>query len=336
MSYRVGLIGTGGIARAHGKACQQVDRAELVAVCDISKDAMANFGERFGVEAQYLDLDEMLAKENLDIVVICNWGAYHAKTGIQAARSGQVKAVLCEKPFTINAAEAETFAQAGRESGVLVAEAFKFRYHPMHIKAKELVTSGAIGELIQVRSTFCTGVPLENRRPEKNWRWNKEQGGGSIFDLACYNIHYARFMFGAEPERIFAVELPGVEVDDASTIVMDFGGGRTAQISVAFNAWRSQYAEVIGDQGMLRMDKAWNNEDQLVAIEQETGDGKEVIEFEPVFQFALQLEHLCDCLETGAPHRIPLEDSVAQMRAIDAIYESMATGKSVELVGGAK
>jgi predicted dehydrogenase len=115
MSYRVGLIGTGGIARAHGKACQQVDRAELVAVCDISKDAMANFGERFGVEAQYLDLDEMLAKENLDIVVICNWGAYHAKTGIQAARSGQVKAVLCEKPFTINAAEAETCTSGKRK-----------------------------------------------------------------------------------------------------------------------------------------------------------------------------------------------------------------------------
>jgi len=336
MGYRVGLIGTGGIARAHGKACQQVERAELVAVCDISQDAMAQFGDQFGVEAQYLSLDEMLKSENLDIVVICNWGAHHAETGIQAARSGLVKAVLCEKPFTINAVEAEALAQAGRESGVLVAEAFKFRYHPMHIKAKEWVASGAIGELIQVRSTFCTGVPLENRRPEKNWRWNKKQGGGSIFDLACYNIHHARFMFGVEPERVFAVELPGVEVDDASTIVMDFGGGRSAQISVAFNTWPSQYAEMVGDKGMLRLEKAWNNEDKPVAIEKETSDGKETLEFEPVFQFALQLEHLCDCLETGMPHRIPLENSVAQMRVIDAIYESMHTGQSVELSGGVK
>ena len=88
-TYRVGLVGTGGIARAHGKACQLADSADLAAICDVSEAALAGFGEQFDVspENRYLSLDEMLATENLDIAVICTWGAYHAETGIQIAQS---------------------------------------------------------------------------------------------------------------------------------------------------------------------------------------------------------------------------------------------------------
>jgi predicted dehydrogenase len=97
---------------------------------------------------------------------------------------------------------------AGKEHGVLVAEAFKFRHHPMHLKAKELIEAGVIGDLLNVRSTFCTnsGRLLAERTPESNWRFNKAQGGGSIYDLACYNIHHARYVFGEEPVRVFAAQ----------------------------------------------------------------------------------------------------------------------------------
>jgi predicted dehydrogenase len=78
MSYRVGLVGTGGIARAHGNACQQIEEADLVAIYDVSEEQLASYGEEFAVEARYTDLGEMLAKENLDIVVICTWGCFHA------------------------------------------------------------------------------------------------------------------------------------------------------------------------------------------------------------------------------------------------------------------
>ena len=150
--YQVGLVGTGGIARAHGNACQQAPSAELAAICDVSEGALAGFGEQFNVDAEnrYLSLEEMLDAEDLDIAIICTWGAYHAEVGIQIAESRQVKAILCEKPFTSTAAEAEAFVGAAQENDVLVAEAFKFRHHPMHIKAKELIDSGAIGEVHDV------------------------------------------------------------------------------------------------------------------------------------------------------------------------------------------
>jgi predicted dehydrogenase len=339
--YRVGLVGAGGIARAHAGACRQLDCAELVAICDVSADALQRFGTEFNVSQRYLDLDQMLAEADLDIAIISNWGVYHAQTGIQIAQSERVKAILCEKPFTSTAAEAVELVAAAKQHGILLAEAFKFRHHPIHLKAKELVSAGAIGEVMTLRSTFCTGGDgsgPEKRRPESNWRFNKAQGGGSIYDLACYAIHHARFIFNAEPVRLFAAKQPGIEVDDAAYLLLVFPGERTAQISVGFNSWNSQYAEIAGTKGMLRLDKVWNNENQPTAIEQwqrtETpgsGQSPTLIRFDPVNQFALQLQHLCDCLTTGAAHRIPPENSIAQMRVIDAVFASMATGQVVEL-----
>ena len=92
-TYRVGLVGTGGIAKAHGNACQQAPSAELAAICDVSENALTNFGERFDVapENQYLSLEEMLDAENLDIAIICTWGAFHAEVGIQLSESAKSK-----------------------------------------------------------------------------------------------------------------------------------------------------------------------------------------------------------------------------------------------------
>ena len=334
--YRVGLVGTGGIANAHGGACQEAPSAELAAICDVSENALAGFGERFNVkpENRYLSLAEMLDSEDLDIAIICTWGAYHAEVGIQIAESQQVKAILCEKPFTSTAAEAEAFVGAAQENGVLVAEAFKFRHHPMHLKAKELIDSEAIGEFMTLRSTFCTGGGgggPETRKPEANWRFNKAKGGGSIYDLACYNIHHARFMFGAEPIRVSGASQAGLEVDDASYLLLVFPNEKTAQISTGFNCAGGQYAEMTGLGGMLRIDAAWNNSGSQVKIVLQNREGQQVIDIESCNQFAAQLEHMCECLATGQPHRISPESCVNQMRVIDAAFEAMATGRTVEL-----
>ena len=329
--YRVALVGTGGIARGHATACKNSDRAELVAVCDVSDQALERFTQQFAVPYVYSSLDEMLAAGEYDIAVICVWGVLHAQVGIQLAASGRVRAILCEKPFTQSATEAEAFVAACHDHGVLVAEAFKFRHHPMHLKAEEIVKLGGIGSLLNVRSTFCTNVALERRRPGDNWRWNRSKGGGSIYDLACYNVHQARFIFGEEPEIVFAVQTRGVEVDDAAYITLVFSGGRAAHLSVGFDGWASQYVEISGDAGLLRIDKAWNNENQEVTLEHHSADGVEKIDFPPTHQFTHQLEHLCDCLESGQTHRISPQDSIAQMRVLDAIAEAMQTGVAVRL-----
>lgn len=332
--YRIGIVGTGGIAKAHGRACKELECAELHAICDISEEALHRYAEAFGVKRLYGNLDQMLASEELDIAIVANWGAFHAETGIQIAKSRRVKAIICEKPFTSNAAEAEQLVNAANANGILVTEAFKFRHHPMHLKAKEFIDAGEIGEVKTVRSTFCTGGRgggPESRPPERNWRFNKAKGGGSIYDLGCYCIHHARFVFDAEPVTVFATQQWGIEVDDAMYMLLTFPGERTAQISVGFNSANAQYAEICGTAGMLRLDRIWNNEDRHVSIEKHTVDGLESIEFESVFQFTNQLRHLCDCLTTGQPHRISPENCVRQMKVMDAARESVETGNVVAI-----
>ena len=329
MTIRMGIIGSGGIARSHAKGAAQVPEVELVALCDLSADALQRFGDEHGVEGRHTDLERMLDEENLDTVSICTWGNSHAELAIQVANSQKVRAILVEKPICSNAAECEQMVAAARANGVLLAEAFKFRHHPLHLKLKQLVDDGAIGEVRNIRSTFASLVPAEQIRKELNWRWDPERGGGAVYDLACYCIHHARFIYGCEPETVFAVgrrnERTGI--DEQDTILLQFPGGATAEIAVSFRYAGSQYVEIYGTGGKLRADKAWNNENQPTACEAQFIDrGAARFDFAPVFQFALQLQHLCDCLERGATHRISPANSLGQMRVIDAIFSSLESG----------
>ena len=330
--FRVALVGTGGISRAHARACSLTDNARLVAVCDVSQEAIHRFSAQFDVEKTYLRLEDMLASEEIDIAVICTWGAFHADVGIRIAESRKVRAILCEKPFTQISADAERLVAAATAHDVLVVEAFKFRHHPMHLKAKELAEEGAVGELKVLRSTFCTASSKSKERtPDKNWRWNKAKGGGAIYDLGCYNIHYARWIFESEPVEVYATARWGIEVEDAATIQLLFPNHGVAQIAVGFDTWSSQEVEIHGTTGSIFVDRAWNNEDRAVSLERRSFEKIERYEFEPVFQFQLQLEHLCDCLSCGCPHRISPLNSVAQMRVVDSVFESIRTGRAVEV-----
>jgi predicted dehydrogenase len=133
---------------------------------------------------------------------------------------------------------------------------------------------------------------------------------------------------------VFAVQKKGVEVDDSLNITLSFTGGRAAQLSVGFDGWASQYVEISGDAGMLRIDKAWNNENQAVELTYHSANGVETIPFAPTHQFTHQLDHLCGCLQGGGSHRISPENSIAQMRVLDAVAESMNKNSVVRLKTG--
>jgi predicted dehydrogenase len=330
---RVGLVGTGGISRSHAHACQSLDRVELCSVTDISEQALTAFCENFEVENRYLDLDQMLEKEDLDIAIICTWGVLHREVSNQIAQSQKVKAILCEKPFAQDAAEAEDMVKVAVENGVMLAEAFKFRHHPMHLKAKAMTDAGDLGEVTTIRSTFCmSGGDASNRKPKSNWRFDRARGGGAIFDLGCYCIHHARFIFGADPSRVYATVQMGMDVDDAVYALLTFPNDATAQLSFGWRSGVAHYAEICGSEGMLRLEPVWNNENQVATMtHHRPGSKTEKLEFGPVHQFVNQLDHLCDCLESGQPHRISPENSINQMKVIDACYESILTGNVVDL-----
>ena len=332
MVYRVAIVGAGSIARRHARACREVPDASLVAVCDERADAAEKLGDEFDIPQRIVGLDALLGGESFDIAIVSTWGNSHAAVVSAIARSGRARAILCEKPISLNAVETRAMQAAASANGVLLAEAFKFRYHPAHLKARELIEAGDLGVVTHVRSTFTTSAPPRMRDPNLNWRFNPTRGGGAIYDLGCYCTHHARWIMGADPIHVSAVGRWGAEssVDESVTATLTFPGDRTAQWWISFGDVPSQEIEVFGSKGRLRIEKAWNNEDQPTSlIFTDVSGASQEFAFPPVYQFALQLQHLCDCLRTGEAHRIPPDDSLGQMRTLDALYASLRSGQPV-------
>jgi len=265
---------------------------------------------------------------------VCTWGSHHAEHCIRSARTGRVRAILCEKPISSTASECAEMAEAAKEYGVLLADDFKFRHHPCHVKAKAIIDQGQIGELMLIRSSFTASVDPKNLVPEYNWRFDPERGGGAVYDLGCYCIHHARYLAGTEPSSVYAEGQYGQNsgVTETVGIQLYFPGQISAQFFVSFRSFGSQQFEVFGTQGKIRMNYAWNNENMPVRLHVGENSGQsKTIKFASLDQFSYQLQHLCDCLKTGQSHRIPLTNSINNMRVIDGVHASLKTGKSIDL-----
>ena len=327
---RVMIVGTGAIAYRHAAACQNLDGADLIAVCDVRREAADALADRFGVESRYTDLRVMLASEQADLAIIATWGIYHADIVEQLATSGKVRAILCEKPLAMDTAQAEAMAKTAADHGVLLAEAFRLRHQPIHHRAIEIIRSGQIGEVRHVRNAMMNVVAQEDRDPAKNWRFNKAVGGGVTYDIGCYCINQLRWALDAEPETLQAIGTWGpTGVDEHVVAMATFSGGRTAEWCVSWQSGPRHVAEVMGSEGSLRIENAWgDNLNTAVTLEIFDRQRNRTVEtFEPTDQFWLQLHHMQDCLDNGVPHRIPPENSIAQMRIIDAVYRSLASGQ---------
>jgi len=346
MALRVGIIGTGTIALDHAMTCLNNPKVELTTVCDLSADALAIFGDRFNISKRYTNLEAFLKKEQLDIVIIATWGPSHAEVSIAAAASGNVRAILCEKPIASNATECEAMLTTARENKVLLMEGFKWRHDPQHIKIKELLDSGRIGKIVSVQSTFSS--PLVRFAEPDNWRYDRQRGGGSVYDTASYIIHFSRFIIGEEPYRVYAVGnyITSSDVDMSAAIMLEFPGGATAKLTSSYEYGYCQATEVLGLKGWIRADLPFDQrsvrEQEFVEKEDlpatleifyDTFD-KETLSFTPINQFAMQLDNLVECLETNMHPRIPPEFSLGNMRVIDAVYESMKTKNPIEIGSG--
>ena len=343
MKYRVGLVGAGENARDHGRACHDSSQVEMVAICDISEVALERFGNEFNISQRYTNLEEMLDNESLDIVIVSTWGVFHAEISNAVSRSGKVKAILVEKPISATATECEEMISLANENDVLLAEAFKWRHDPQHLRVKEILDSGRIGDVVSVHAIFSS--PLVRFATSDNWRYDRKRGGGSVYDTAGYIIHFSRFVMGLEPERVSAV---GVYTDDAdvemaASIMLQFPGGKTAQLTSSYLYGYCQATQVLGTNGWMRLDVPFDQrsvrEQEFVEKEDLPGSihvffddfNTEVYQFSPVNQFDLQLTHLIDSIEKRVSHRIPPEFSMGNMRVVEAIFESMKTGQPVDI-----
>jgi len=322
---RWGLLSTANINRAVITPLRASARNTLDAVASRDLAHGQAYAAAWKIPRAFGSYEAMLADPDIDIVYVSLPNGLHAEWAIKAVQAG--KHVLCEKPLAISLEEVDAVAGAATKAGVVVAEAFMYRHHPQTLKVKELVDGGVIGKLQVIRGGFTFDIS----RPD-NVRLNPALGGGSIWDVGCYPISYARTVAGAAPAEVFGWQVTGASgVDETFTGQMRFANGVLAQFDSGFRAPQRMLMEFVGSEGTISLTNAFkpglNEQMSLLHANGTT----EIITVPGQELYLGEVEDMADAVLLGKPPRISLADSRANVATILALLRSAATGKPVAL-----
>jgi predicted dehydrogenase len=313
---RIGILGAARIApSAASKPARNVSEAEIVAVAARDRSRAEAFAKKRGVPKVCESYAALVADPDVDAIYNPLPNGLHAEWTIAALEAG--KHVLCEKPFTANAKEAEDVAAVASRTGLVVMEAFHYRYHPLAARMRAIVESGELGTIQRVETALCFPLPKFS-----DIRYQYDLAGGALMDVGTYTVHMARLLGCEEPEVVSAEpKLRTPDVDRAMRAELSFPSGHTGRITCSmWSSWVFQaYARVVGDQG--RMDVINPTSPQIWHRMRVTSHGHrrtEKFSRRPTYEF--QLEAFCAAVLRGEPTLTPPADSIANMRVLDAIY----------------
>ncbi|MDH3678831.1 MAG: Gfo/Idh/MocA family oxidoreductase [Acidimicrobiia bacterium] len=312
---RIGILGAARIAPraviqpAAGLAGVEITR---VAARETSRaEAFASEHDIAGVADTY---EEVVEADDVDVVYNPLPMSLHAEWSIAALRAG--KDVLCEKPFASNADEAEEMVRVAEEEGRVLTEAFHYRYHPMFQRILDELASGTIGEVERIEARFDTPVP------EPNLRWDYATSGGSLMDLGCYPVSWVRHITGEEPEVVTAVAVEGPDrVDARMTAELAFPSAVTATVASAMDRGPSILLTIIGTAGRIVAANPLSpqNGNRLTIVTERGATSGPVVAGN---SYEHMLRAFVDHLVHGSPFPTKGPDAIANMAAIDAIYEA--------------
>lgn len=277
---------------------------------------------KWGLSRGVGSYEEVLADPEVEAVYIPLPNHLHGEWIKKCADAG--KHVLCEKPIDLDADQATEALDYAEKRGILVMEAFMYRFHPQWILAKKLVDVGEIGEPRSIQTIFC----FNNQDPE-NIRNIREYGGGALLDIGCYAVSSARFLLGREPDRVAGrIERhPTFDTDVFVSALMDFGPA-SAMFTVSTGLAPRQTVRVYGTGGSLTVNLPFNAyPDVPLEVTVETGVGTRSVMCGPADQYAEMFRAFAAALRSGGPVPTPPADAVANMRVLDAIVAAAETGQ---------
>ena len=316
---RIGVLGAAKIVpSALVKPARANPSVEVAAIAARDPERAKAFADKHGIPTVHATYEALLADDTLDAVYIPLPNGLHGRWTIAALAAG--RHVLCEKPFTANAEEAQLVADAAAASGLVVMEAFHWRYHPVAQRMVDIVRRGELGELRHIE----TAMSFPNFK-RSDIRWNPALAGGTLMDAGCYAIHWARTLAGAEPEVTAAkAKLRSPGIDRRADVDLLFPNGITAHVTASM--WSSSVlrlmARVEGTEGTLKV---------LNPIAPQFGSrmtvkvkGKKRREKVPAdgTTYDYQLRAFVAAVREGIPTLTPPAESVANMRVIDAAYRA--------------
>ena len=315
---RIGILGAARIAPlAIVNPARENDEVIVCAIAARDESRAQAFAVKHGIARVHDSYESLLADPDLDAVYIPLPNGLHGRWIRNALNSG--KHVLCEKPFTANAAEASEIAQLAAKSDRVVMEAFHYRYHPLTLAIEEVLSSGELGRLERVEAALCFPLPKFS-----DIRYDFSLAGGATMDAGSYAVHMARTFGGSTPEVVSArAKLRGPEVDRAMTAELRFADGHTGQIDCSM--WSSKLlqmnARVIGEHGELRVLNPVTPQLFHRLSVRSSGDHR-VMRFPRRASYAYQLDAFVASVLRGAPVKTSPDDSVENMSVIDSIYQA--------------
>ncbi|MEM7353804.1 MAG: Gfo/Idh/MocA family oxidoreductase [Acidobacteriota bacterium] len=318
MSERLkfGLVGAGAIAQTYAQAFAQAEQAQAVAVADVRQDAAGALAERLGCKA-FDSHRKMLDSVELDAVVVATPPVSHPEICCEVLE--RKIPVLCEKPLSLDVASARRMVAAAENAGVVLTMASKFRYVDDVIRAKSIVASGILGEIILFENTFTSRVDMGSR-------WNADpqrSGGGVLIDNGTHSVDLMRYFLGpiAEVQALEGKNVQDLEVEDTVRLFVRSAGGvmGSVDLSWSLNKELDGYVDIYGSHGTVRV--GWKESKY-----RQTGSSDWVVfgqGYDKLQAFGNKLDNFCGAIRGQQPLRITAEDAIASVEVIEKAYESL-------------
>jgi len=338
----VGLIGAGFIGSIHVDSFKKINDADILAVMSPPPGQAREFAEKHKIPKYFTELDEMLALEEIDMVIIGAPNHVHCEITLKAAKAG--KHVVVEKPFCLNLKEADLMIDACKKAGVKLMYAEELCFTPKYVRLKGLLDEGALGKPVLLKQSE------KHDGPHAPHFWDVERSGGGVtMDMGCHAFQFFRWLNGNNPVKsVYAqmsttVHTDKTRGDDNGIIILEFENGVTA---MAEESWTKpggmdDRAEIHGTEGVAYADvlqgnsiQTYSNKGVGYAVEKAgntVGWSYTMYEENWNYGFPQEMEHFVDCVRHDKTPLVTGEDGRAVMEIIFAAYESAGTGKKVEL-----
>ncbi len=316
-SLNWGILATGSIANQFARGLKVSKTGKLVAVGSRTLESAAKFTNEHG-GTPYASYGAVLEDPLVQAVYIATPHHLHCENTIAAAESG--KAILCEKPFTLNGIEAERALAAVRANGVFFMEAFMYRCHPQTRKIVDLVHSGAIGKVLNINAEFGFHAPED----WGNFRADGAVGGGGLLDVGTYCVSFARLVAGEEPtECHYSATITKRGYDSNGSGCLKFPSGITAHFGCGIHVTLRNDFRVYGSEGWLSVDQPWTCGGDAIHLHR-NGQDEETFELGTSKEelYGIEADAVAEFLEAKqCPYMTP-EDTLNQMRTLDALRVS--------------
>jgi glucose-fructose oxidoreductase len=330
---RYAVVGLGHLAQvAILPAFANTKNSKLAALVSGDPGKLAKLADKYGVRGRYAyDQYEQCLADGVDAVYLVLPNHLHKEYSVRAARAGVH--VLCEKPLAVTQAECEEMMRGAEENNVRLMVAYRLHLEESTLQAMRAVQEGSLGEVRIFSSDFTQQVSDNNVRIT----CPVAEGGGPLYDMGVYCINAARNFFRSEPTSVFAVsanhEGPRFgKTEEMVSAVMHFPGERLATFTCSFGAANMDHYSLIGADAVLTASPGYGYSSAHKHLLTANGTS-EVRHFQKVDQFATQLDYFSDCILHGKEPGPSGAEGLADVRVIEAIYQSIRTGKVVQLKG---